>query len=152
MKTVFYFEIPGEPKGKARPRFTRTGHTYTPQKTASYENLAVLYFRHAYPSAVPIAAGTEVTAYITAYYQPPQKTSKKKLQAMAVGSVKPTKKPDCDNIAKIILDSLNGIAYHDDAQVVSLHVEKRYAVGAVERPCVMVQLIAEVENENTCSV
>lgn len=145
MKTVFCFEIPGEPKGKARPRFTRTGHTYTPQKTASYENLAVLCFRQAYPNTAPIVAGVEVTAYITAYYQPPQRTSRKKLQAMAVGSVKPTKKPDCDNIAKIILDALNGTAYHDDAQVTSLHVEKRYAVGAVERPCVMVQLIAGVE-------
>ena len=47
-----------------------------------------------------------------------------------------TKKPDCDNIAKIILDSLNKIAYHDDSQVVDLHVNKRYA----EMPYVYVEL------------
>lgn len=42
-------------------------------------------------------------------------------------------KPDCDNIAKAILDALNGVAYDDDKQVVRLHVEKEYgATGSVE--------------------
>ena len=39
------------------------------------------------------------------------------------------KKPDCDNIAKIILDALNGLAYDDDAQVVQLSVKKQYGIA-----------------------
>ena len=37
-----------------------------------------------------------------------------------------TKKPDADNLAKAILDALNGVAYPDDAQIVKLTVRKRY--------------------------
>lgn len=48
----------------------------------------------------------------------------------------PDKKPDVDNIAKIICDSLNGIAYADDKQITSLHINKFYS----ENPCVVVQL------------
>jgi Holliday junction resolvase RusA-like endonuclease len=46
---------------------------------------------------------------------------------MEKGYIKPTKKSDADNIAKIVLDSLNKIAYYDDAQVVELEVKKIYA-------------------------
>jgi len=42
------------------------------------------------------------------------------------GCIYPTKKPDADNIAKIVLDALNGVAYTDDTQVVNLSVQKRY--------------------------
>lgn len=46
---------------------------------------------------------------------------------MLNGEILPTKKPDSDNIIKIILDALNGIAYHDDSQICSIHFEKKYA-------------------------
>lgn len=48
----------------------------------------------------------------------------------------PTKKPDSDNIAKIICDSLNGIAYHDDSQIVELYICKSYS----ENPKVIVTI------------
>lgn len=35
-----------------------------------------------------------------------------------------TQKPDCDNISKLVLDALKGIAWVDDAQVTSLRVIK----------------------------
>ena len=38
----------------------------------------------------------------------------------------PTKKPDADNIAKVVCDALNGLAYKDDAQVIDLTVHKRF--------------------------
>ena len=38
-----------------------------------------------------------------------------------------TKKPDSDNIIKIILDGLNGVCYHDDAQICRVIFEKKYA-------------------------
>ena len=40
--------------------------------------------------------------------------------------ISPIKKPDMDNIAKIILDSLNGLAYLDDKQVTKLVIWKKY--------------------------
>ena len=66
-------------------------------------------------------------AKIIAYYEIPKSTSKKKKQQMLNCEIFPTVKPDTDNIAKSILDSLNGIAYLDDKQIVKLEVEKYYS-------------------------
>ena len=46
---------------------------------------------------------------------------------MITDEIKPTKKPDADNIAKAVCDALNGIAYKDDSQVVDLTVRKYYS-------------------------
>ena len=61
---------------------------------------------------------------------------------MLCGNIRPTKKPDCDNISKVICDALNGIAFHDDSMIVELAVEKFYS----ENPCVDV-VIRSCENE-----
>lgn len=45
---------------------------------------------------------------------------------MLDGKIRPTKKPDWDNIGKIVTDALNKIAYRDDSQVVACRVEKWY--------------------------
>lgn len=45
MKTCFV--VPGKPQGKGRPRFTRSGHTYTPDSTAEYEERVKLAYRQA---------------------------------------------------------------------------------------------------------
>ena len=55
---------------------------------------------------------------------------------MLTGNLRPTKKPDLDNVAKIILDSLNKIAYDDDSQIVDLHIRKYYS----DNPRVLVSL------------
>lgn len=120
--------IPGEPKGKSRPRFSRRGNyvsTYTPADTVRYENFVKACFFSTCPGVPP--ATDEIDAEIIAYFGVPKSTSKKKRALMLNGFINPTKKPDTDNIAKIILDSLNGIAYHDDSQIVKLTVEKRYS-------------------------
>lgn len=62
---------------------------------------------------------------------------------MLAGYEKPCKKPDIDNIAKVILDSLNDIAYHDDTQVVSLCMAKKYA--ETPRVEVKIQTLLEME-------
>lgn len=59
---------------------------------------------------------------------------------MLANEIQPQKKPDSDNIAKVVLDSLNKVAFEDDKQVSDLHVFKRYA----QKPCVMV-VINEIE-------
>lgn len=124
----YEFSIPGKPCGKQRPRFTRYGHTYTPGQTVNYENLVKLCFQQAHPDTEPIAKGVELCADIRAYYPIPSSVSKKRREQMIGGTFRPVVKPDTDNIAKIILDALNGIAYHDDAQIVVLRLEKFYSV------------------------
>lgn len=124
---IFDFVIPGEPKGKGRPRFTRSGHPYTPGKTIEYENLVRMAFAEKYPNAEPLTG--EVFVAIMNYFAIPKSVSKKKRELMVNTVVNPTKKPDLDNIAKAILDSLNGLAFIDDAQVVWLLISKSYAVN-----------------------
>lgn len=124
---VIYFAVPGEPKGKGRPRLGRSGHAYTPHDTVAYENLVKLSFREEYPDHVPLESGVKVSTTIRAYYPIPKSASKKKRMDMAMGYVRPTKKPDCDNIAKIVCDALNGIVYHDDSQIYELTVIKKYS-------------------------
>lgn len=121
---VIKFSVPGEPKGKGRPRLGRSGHAYTPHDTANYENLVKVCFVDLYPDHQPFDG--EVWVDITAYYKIPKSASKKKSLDMVMGFLKPLKKPDLDNIAKIICDSLNGIAYVDDSQVTKLIVRKLY--------------------------
>lgn len=120
------FTILGEPAGKGRPRFTREGRTYTPEKTVSYENLVKLEYEqqcanHQFPD------GAQLDVRIIAYYQIPKSTSKKKAKLMEDGKIRPTKKPDFDNIGKIVCDSLNKRAYKDDAQIVDAQVRKFYS-------------------------
>ncbi len=56
------------------------------------------------------------------------KSASKKLRAdMLSGAVNPTKKPDWDNIGKIVSDALNGVAYEDDKSIISAAVYKRYS-------------------------
>lgn len=61
--------------------------------------------------------------------QHPKSFSKKKVQAIADGLVQHTVKPDLDNLTKALLDALNNIAWHDDAQIVDLQVCKGYTTG-----------------------
>ena len=120
--------IPGVPVGKGRPKFsTFNGHAvaYTPKLTVNYENLVKLAFQQsgekAFDRETPLKAG------INAYFPIPKSTSKKKREEMQKGLILPTKKPDTDNIAKAILDALNGLAYYDDAQICQLEVYKFYS-------------------------
>lgn len=121
---IITFIIEGEPQGKGRHRTTKTGHTYTPQKTLLYEN----WIKTCYLSMVgeKMLQGP-IKASIEAYYTIPKSKSKNVKAQMEKGIIRPVKKPDVDNIAKAVFDSLNGIAYKDDAQVVELSMSKYYA-------------------------
>ena len=124
MSEILNFTIPGKPMGKQRPRVTRAGRAYTPSETVSYENLVKLCFRAAYPEWVPTDA--EITMHIFAEFPIPVSWSKKKKQMALDGKIHP-RKPDWDNIGKIIGDGLNAVAYTDDAQVYLCTVDKRYS-------------------------
>lgn len=63
---------------------------------------------------------------IIAYFKPPVGTSKKLKEQLIKNKIGYMHKPDVDNIAKIIADALNGIAYKDDNQITKLEVIKQY--------------------------
>lgn len=122
------FTVVGEPKGKGRPNFsTYGGHitARTPAKTVEYENLVKMSYlnkcgRYKFPDDAQLAVS------IKAYYSIPKSASKKRKEAMLLKVIRPAKKPDCDNVIKSILDSLNSLAYRDDAQVVDVFFHKFY--------------------------
>lgn len=116
------FEIPGKPIGKGRPRMTRAGHTYTPKETVNYENLV----KTCYPGDM-FPDGSQLCVSIIAWYQIPKSVSKKKREEMIMHTLRPTVKPDLDNIAKSVCDALNGVAYRDDSMIVQLTVQKLYS-------------------------
>lgn len=142
MKFVIY----GEPVAKGRPRFRNVGsfvQTYTPQKTLSYENLVKVSFDEQVTHKEVILG--EVGAVIKAYFSIPKSTSKKKSKLMDDGYVNPTKKPDLDNLAKTVLDALNGRAFKDDSQITHMLVEKHYS----HNPRVEVEIV-EVTLNHDC--
>ena len=127
---MLYFEVLGQPQGKARARVTRWG-AYTPDKTVLYENLIKLSFQQKYPNHKPFDGYLKMN--IKAIFEPVKSTSKKNRALMLKGEIKPSKKPDIDNICKCVLDALNKIAYVDDIQVIELNVSKEYGeVGKLE--------------------
>ena len=120
------FTVPGEPIGKARPRFVRaTGRTYTPEKTVNYESLVRLCYKQQV-STEPFPAGIPLYMTVEVYQQIPKSVSKRKREAMIGRKILPTKKPDCSNILKSIEDALNGVAYADDSQIVQVRVVKYF--------------------------
>ena len=118
--------IPGEPVAQPRPKVSTRGgfaRAYVDSKHPI----------HAYKQAIRLAyvnAGGEVLdgpvhVSVICWFDRPKGHSKKRKEHPEPK----TTKPDSDNLAKAILDGLNGIAYHDDSQVYSLQIEKWY-VGA----------------------
>jgi Holliday junction resolvase RusA-like endonuclease len=120
------FTVPGKPFGKQRPRMSRRGKfvtTYTPKETVEYENLVKLSY---YNSAEDTKLKGAIKAKIKGVFPIPSSVSNKQKEKMISGEIKYTKKIDCDNMAKCILDALNNIAYDDDSQVYELSVTKEY--------------------------
>lgn len=122
--TITIYESP-RPKG--RPRFTRQGHAYTPQDTRAYEMLIRRYVRESVKS--PLRG--EISVAIIFYMPIPKSWSKAKKQAAELLQIRPTTKPDIDNLVKAVLDAINGIAYEDDRQIVELVCAEYY--GTVPR-------------------
>lgn len=123
---MYEFEVIGPIKGKARPRVnTYTGMAYTPNDTKDYELLIKQYFKVKYPKSVPLEGRLAVK--ITAYFKILKSTSKKDAEKMLRGEISPTKKPDIDNITKVVLDALNKVAFKDDNQITKIEVEKIYS-------------------------
>lgn len=120
--------VMGKPVGKERPRFARTQHgirTYTPKRTETYQKSIFGAYMDKYKGTT-LKGG--IWAQISAYFDIPKSTPKYKRDSMRWYD----KKPDADNIAKTVLDALNGVAYEDDKQIVMLQVRKEYGEPRVE--------------------
>ena len=122
------FEVPGDPKGKGRPRFSRHGNftkVYTDKQTLDYESTIQTFASKAMGSQDPLA--TPVSVFLYVRYPIPKSYTKKRSEACLAGAERPNKKPDIDNVAKCFLDAMNEIIYLDDTQVVELHIKKLYS-------------------------
>jgi len=119
----YILEIPGKPLGKQRHRSGKFG-SYTPKKTVDFEHYIQLLWVSKYGNHLIDAPGFEIVAYCC--FLPPKSTSKKKLELMLNGEMLYVKKPDYDNLAKIVGDALNGIAWRDDSMIVHGDVWKLY--------------------------
>ena len=115
--------VGGKPVGKARPRLGRGGRVYTPKATVKAERAvaaawrAQVGIRHTGPVHVSLANGFAVPRSIA-----------KAERARRLATAWHTQKPDIDNVVKLVLDALNGVAYDDDTQVVAVSTTKRWAL------------------------
>lgn len=122
----YTFEIHEKAIGKERPRYSAKAHRmYTPTRTSTFEEKVKNAFLAKYniqtePTEKPLEA------IIKVQFMPPESLSKNKKNALLFTPY--DKKPDCDNLAKAILDSLNGLAYKDDKQITYLSIEKIYGL------------------------
>lgn len=120
------FIVEGDPQGKARPRFSRkSGTVYTPAKTAKYEKEIRQSFLAAGGKLIP--DGSYVAVTVDAYFKIPKSYIKRKRLACEQSIKRPDKKPDIDNILKVVLDALNKVAYEDDKQVIEVICRKWYS-------------------------
>jgi Holliday junction resolvase RusA-like endonuclease len=121
--------VPGKPQGKGRarafvsPRTGQVGH-YTPKNTVEYENQIRAAATVAMGGRQPLAGPVEMV--MRAVMAIPTSWPLRKRQQALTGEIKPTTKPDLDNVAKAFKDALNGVAYVDDSQIVRATLEKRY--------------------------
>ena len=118
-------------RGKGRPRFGK-GKVYTPRATREAEAIVAAAYADAggvkLPSGVPVQVIISITRNVRGDLRKRQ------------GDYQPDiDKPDADNVAKLVLDALNGVAYEDDAQVNGLCVFKQDRKRG-QRPCTRVHV------------
>jgi Holliday junction resolvase RusA-like endonuclease len=131
MKEI-YFIVEGKVQPKQRPRVYRNKYTgraqaVTPKETKEYERTVRGAFCEACEGEKVFFEGA-VEMIVNIYVEVPKSTRKLSREAMLLGFIRPTvKNGDVDNFFKTISDSLNGIAYDDDSQIVEAVIRKFYA-------------------------
>lgn len=152
------FEVPGDPQGKGRPRAfaikkgARAGQVamHTPAKTRTYEglirsaaidalvrrNYLALPVQGVYDTPTGPWWSKPTLLTITAYCPVPDSWPAWKRAEALDGRIRPTTKPDLDNVEKAIADALNGVVWQDDARVCSVRKRKLYG----ERPRIEIEV------------
>lgn len=127
LRTMIMFTIPGKPQPKERPRVTRSGYSFTPQKTKDYEAKVREEAKKSKLLPQSPIKQTPLKMILWCYMGIPKSWSKKKTALAMNGTLKPYTRPDIDNLGKIVMDALNGVAYEDDSQIVQLVINKVYS-------------------------
>lgn len=140
---MIYFILHDEPVPKGRPRFTRTGHAYTPKKTKLFEDKLKFEFMAQNCERTPVYT-KDIPIVVEAIFAKsiPKSWTRKRKESCLRGEILPTSRPDVDNYLKT-LDALIGLAYEDDSQIVKTIAEKRYA----EEPYVEIRIYAKDERK-----
>ena len=112
-----YLRLPVEAVAKGRPRFTKTGRSYTPKKTKDAESELKLYLQAGMEGEEVYSCPLEVETVFALVR--PKSVSKKKRPY-------PSVKPDVDNFVKLLFDAANEIVWKDDAQVCKFTATKIY--------------------------
>lgn len=124
---ILRFTVEGKPVGKARPRFTRRGFAYTPEKTVRYEaSVRAACIKAMKAQGVQKRVGVPLAIKCSFFFEPPMSWSKKR-RAEAENLAPYDQKPDGDNLLKIVKDALNGVAYDDDKRICSETATKQYS-------------------------
>jgi Holliday junction resolvase RusA-like endonuclease len=126
MQFPLVIQLDGEPGAKLRVRFDpRSRRAYQVDKVIHYEG------RLAHAGQLAMQGETlldePLAVLVDAYMTIPASKPKRWKAGALAGDVRPTKTPDVDNIAKVVLDGLNGIVWVDDVLVVELAVRKFYS-------------------------
>lgn len=120
------FTVPGDPFGKQRPRIMKNGHVFTPEETKTHERVVAWQYKIQL-GTFRFPEGSYIGMEIKALFRVPKSATKTRREQMLAGKIRPTVKPDWDNVGKLVCDALNGVAYGDDCQVVDARVSKFYA-------------------------
>ena len=121
------FTVAGKPLGWQRTgNNKKTGSIYTQQQTREHEQLIAWAYRQQCRN-FRFPPKTYIDIRVIAYIKIPNSVSKKNREKMIAGEIRPTVKPDWDNIGKLVADALNGIAYDDDKCIVDAMVRKFYS-------------------------
>ncbi len=128
--SLFEFVVPGSPLGWARAGGGRTVRRFTPTPQRNYAGAIKLFCQNAMKGAPPLDG--PIAIEISAIYPWPTSWSKRK-RAVPASRWK-VSTPDYDNIAKLCGDSLNTIAWVDDARICSASIRKYYG----DIPCLRV--------------
>lgn len=115
------------PTPKARPRMTRSGNVYNTQKTCQAESdIQFLVRTHMSKENIQITSKPVIVKILFNYAHPKILSKNDKLLA-DLDMLYKVSRPDVDNLAKLVLDAMNGLVYFDDGQVARLVCEKKYS-------------------------
>lgn len=141
MEIVIY----GEPIPQGRPRFTKTGHTYDPERSRNYKQL-VRFWVTQYLKKIPGWKPFEnaLCVDLTFFVGIPSSWSKQKRVQASQGQIRPTSKKlgDLDNMVKCVTDAVNGLLWVDDAIITDLSARKRYT-GELARVVIKITEVKE---------
>jgi Holliday junction resolvase RusA-like endonuclease len=125
VQPVLTFQVFGKPRGKKRPRFRHGRPVYTPAQTVNYETAMAWRAKEVWKGREPLEG--HLGLIVTAVFLIPKSWPKAKRAAAQAHQIRPTCKPDWDNIGKMT-DALKGLVWKDDSQVVDSRVLKYYGL------------------------